>query len=710
MNTIYNGYSIAFTPARIRLFLLFFLLFLTPKLFAGNSVHMIPVSLEERVQAADVVIEGEVVSQQSFWDARRENIYTSNIIKVYKLFKGTLQETQLEIITDGGTVGLDKHIYSVALTLKEGQQGMFFLQKQNKLGNTPGKTRYSARPYASEQGFIRYDVRTQTAQGVFESYSSVEQIYQAVTKKTGANYRTIITNQKLQNGPKLQTQKQNSVLAPAAILDFNPKVASAGTETILTITGTGFGSTRGDGYVSFRNADDGGTSFTKSPNDVYLSWTDTQIRMYIPSAGEDGGTAGSGEIKVTTDAGSSFTTTRQIKITYAYSNLYEDSITYQPALIDVDGEGGYTIHFAPNMQSRTNAREGFIRAMNSWICNTNVNWKIGAPTTIERSAADDQIVIMFKPQSDVGKDVLARTLSRYRGCQVVSTGEINWWLSEFDMEINSNISWQYGPGPPSSTQFDFETVMLHELGHAHQLGHVILPQEAVMHYALEFERAFRDLSDEDIEGGNVVIAQSAQENVASVCRQPEMKPKLDGECNLAEEVATLQADYNSERDVVITWATDTEQNIARYIVERSEDGTTFTEIGTVSASADNTFTDQEPIPGTAYYRLRVIYNDGSFKYTFVVRVTDPSFLYKFEVAPNPVGADQKFTIRFLVNKNVPMQLYLYDTSGKVVRSFETTFTDINLPLEFDLTGISPGVYILKWNSAESSGTTKIVKL
>ncbi|MBJ6117754.1 T9SS type A sorting domain-containing protein [Pontibacter sp. BT310] len=709
MNTIYNGYSTAFSPTRSRLILLCFLLLFTQKLFADNSMHMIQVSLEKRVQAADVVVEGEVISKRSFWDAQHENIYTSNIIKVYKLFKGTLQETQLEIITDGGTVGLDKHVYSVALTLNEGQQGMFFLKQQNRLANTPGNTRFSARPYASEQGFIRYDVQAQTAQGVFENYSSVEQVYRAITKKTGTNYRTITTNKKLQTTSQQQSQKQNSALAAAVITGFSPKTASAGTKTILTITGTGFGNVRGKGFVSFRNADDGGKTFTKSPEDAYLSWTNTQIRMYIPSTGEDGGTAGTGEIKVTPDGGTVFTTTDKITIIYAYSNLYEDSITYQPALIDVDGEGGYTIHFAPNMQSSTNAREGFIRAMNSWICETNVNWKVGAPTTIDKSAADDQIVITFKPESTVGEDVLARTLSRYRGCQVVATGVINWWMSEFDMEINSNISWEYGPGPPEGRQFDFETVMLHELGHAHQLGHVILPR-AVMHYALEFARAFRDLSPEDIEGGKVVIASSTQENVATVCRKPVMKPKLDGVCNLAEEVATLQADYNSEHDVVVTWDAVAEENIVRYVVERSEDGINFTEIGSVDAAAANSFTDRDPLQGTGYYRLRVIYKDGSFKYTFVARVTDPSFLFKFEVAPNPVGADQTFTVRFLVNRNTPMQLSLYDTSGKIVRNFEITFTDMNLPLEFDLTGVSAGVYILKWSTAQSSGTTKIVKL
>src|SRR5690606_35596448 len=148
--------------------------------------------------------------------------------------------------------------------------------------------------------------------------------------------------------------------------------------------------------------------------------------------------------------------------------IYQDEISYQPAMIDVDGNGGYTIQFAPSLQNRAAAREGFARAMNSWVCATNVNWKRGAPATAEARKRDDLSVIGFASSSVVGENVLARTFSEYNGCRVLATGVINWWLSEFDMEINNNITWQYGPGPPAEGQFDFETVMLHELGHAHQ--------------------------------------------------------------------------------------------------------------------------------------------------------------------------------------------------------------------------------------------------
>ncbi|NDK56868.1 T9SS type A sorting domain-containing protein [Pontibacter fetidus] len=701
MNKLYNSCLVALTPARFRVWLLFFSLFLTQTLFASDNVHMIPVSLQERVQAADMVVEGEVISKKSFWDASRARIYTSNIVKVYKVFKGTLQPEQLEVITEGGTVGLDKHVYTSVLSLSVGQQGMFFLQRQQLLATTPGRTNYSSRPYAAEQGFIRYNVRTQTAKSVFDSYASVEQVYQAVTKTTGTNYRTINTNQKLLVKP--QQQNQRSAAIPV-VTSFSPREASAGTKTVLTINGSGFGSSRGTGSVAFRNADDGGKTFTTAPVDAYLSWTNTQIKMYIPSAGSDDGTAGTGELKITAADGTIVTTVDKITIPFAYSNIYNENKSYQPRLIDDDGEGGYTIRFAPSMQGRPSAQEGFRRAMNSWICTTNVNWKIGAPITKESSTADGETIIRFAPGSDVGAGVLARTLSQYRGCTNTDTGQTEWWLSEFDMEINSNINWQYGPGGPGPNQFDFETVMLHELGHAHQLGHVILPNEpAIMAYSLEYTRAIRGLSPADIEGGRFIIARSQEPNF---CDKDPMVPKTDRACEIIE----LKADYTTEGDVLVTWNPTSEANISRYIIERSANGKNFEDIGTVAASEANSFLDTDPLQTFATYRLRVVYTDNQERYSDLAVVINPAMLYKFEVSPNPVGAEEKFNILFLVNGNTPVQLYLYDMTGKVVRSSKVTFTDANMPLEFDLQGLAPGIYVLKWSSAKSSGTTKIMKL
>lgn len=673
---------------------------------------MVPLSLQERVQQSEMVVEGEVVWQESFWDARKENIYTSSIIKVYKSFKGEVQAEQIEVITEGGTVGLKKHVFSTALKLKPGQQGLFFLKRQQMLQRTPGNTALSTRAYGSEQGFVRYDVENRTARGVFENYSSVKELYDAVSSKTGQQFRTISENQKLKAASVQNAQKQEQSTMAPIVTTFSPTVASAGTGTILTINGTGFGNSRGNGFVEFRNADDGGQTFVRPLPSEYISWSNTRIRMYIPSVMQDDGTAGSGPIRVTTNDGSSFTSAIPIRLEFAYSNIDFDNKSFQPILTDQNGAGGYTILFSESMDSRLAAKEGFRRAVNTWVCVSEVNWTLGGLTSINSASDDGSSVVRFASQSTVGESVLARTISRYEGCRSLITDDTLFWVSEFDMEINSEINWQYGPGGPGGQQFDFETVMLHELGHAHQLGHVIIPQ-AVMYYAIEFARLERDLSQLDINGAELVMATSVGENV---CEVPPIQPNPNGECNLAPEILTIEADFTTSNAVQVEWTTREEQGVDRFIVQRSPDGLSWVDVGTVDADGPSntdlfyTFTDPDPLREQSYYRLEVVYTNRESSFSPRVVVVNPADIRVLRYFPNPVaGENSQLTLRYLVSSSVKMEVQLYNSKGQAVKEYMLSFSSGTNSYTIDLDGLAAGIYFLRWQEGSRSGTERILK-
>ena len=711
-------YAAPIALARTKLKLLFTILALitTTNLLADNSLHMVPISLEERTRKADIVIEGEVVSQKSFWNASHTNIYTSSIIRVYKAFKGTVQEQQLELITLGGSVGLTKHLSSTALELYKGQQGVFFLMNEKEISTTPYNLSTRTRAYASQQGFVRYNLEQGSATDPFNTYSSVQQLYSNITEKTGSSYRIIQENTPLLKAieakrPGSEVQTQKSLLVPI-ITSFSPTVTTAGTDAVLTINGTNFGSSRGSGKVEFRNSDDGGKTFMEPRPKDYISWTNTQIKVRVPSRGKDGGTAGSGEIRVTAADGSSIISANQIIIEYAILNvaLSQPNLrTFEPLLQNKNGKGGYTVRYAPSMQTRSAAQEGFQRALNTWTCATNINWDIGAPTTIEAAVDDDISVIRFAQGSTFGQEgVLASTLSYWEGYRCGT--DTVFWLSEFDMAINNNIDWQYGPGGPTGNQFDFETVMLHELGHAHQLGHVILPR-AVMHYAVEVRALVRDLSDADIRGGRRVMARSIIPFSCNVPPEP-MELETQGDCNLAQEVITFDGAFQGE-EVILNWLTQQEQNVNFYVVQRSADGITFQDIAEVDAKGAGTYTytDKSPLQDISFYRLKVVYNDNSSSFSPRVRVINPSSLRKLQVFPNPVPpTTYSINLIYLVNSNSTLSVQLYNSAGKLVRDVSFLLSDVNEPMELSLRDIAAGLYILKWQERSNSGEFKIIRL
>ncbi len=702
---------------------LFSLFLLSTNAFANESCQLIPITLAERASQAQLIVEGEVVSQQSFWDARHENIYTSNIIRVYKVFKGDVPEQLLEVITEGGAVGLEMHVFSSALKLKKAQQGIFFLSEQGKLKSTPGNRHISTRAYSDQQGFIDYNLKRGTAQDPFNAYASVQEVYSAITGKTGVNFRIVSENTQLLKATTDTQARDLKILAAAAITSFTPTTASAGTGTVLTINGSGFGATRGTGYVEFRNADDGGTTFIEPLPADYVSWSNTQIRVRIPSAGEDGGTAGTGVIRVTAADGSTTTSAAQLTIPYSYINFEYEGTTAQPILVGMNAAGGYTLSFAPSMRAALAPQEGFRRAMNSWICSTNVNWQLDQGTNVESSTSDGLSVIRFAPGSDVGERTLARTISRYQGCQNRQTGAIEWSVSEFDMELNAGISWEYGPGAPTRNRYDYETVVLHELGHAHQLGHVISartnpPTTAVMHYAVETSVQYRSLSAADIEGANAVISNSqVQSRVALATGCNSSTPfvlKTDGDCAIASEITSFTAEFNTSGTVVdLAWTTSSTRNLDFFVVQRSENGSDWNDISTVDATGSNsyTFADTAPLPRTSYYRLQAVYTTEETLFSYRVRVINPNDLRRLVAFPNPINQEtQDLQLEYIVEESSEVSIQLYDYTGRLHRKVTLTFTDLNAPATINVGNLAAGMYILKWTEGTRSGEVKVVKL
>lgn len=70
----------------MKAFLPLVFLLISTSIFTQNLIY--EVSLDDRIDGADLIIEGRVVSQHSFWNAGHNLIFTANKIEVYKTLKG----------------------------------------------------------------------------------------------------------------------------------------------------------------------------------------------------------------------------------------------------------------------------------------------------------------------------------------------------------------------------------------------------------------------------------------------------------------------------------------------------------------------------------------------------------------------------------------------------------------------------------------------
>jgi hypothetical protein len=479
---------------------------------------------------------------------------------------------------------------------------------------------------------------------------------------------------------------------------------TAGTGAVLTISGTNFGAERGDGFVEFRNANDGGGSFIRPQAVDYVSWTDNTIEVKVPSAAQGGGVAGSGQIRVTNDAGSTHTSPGVLTVEFAVSNVLRDDIPYHPYHVDKNGTGGYTLSFAAGVPAA--ARQAFNRALRQWTCQTAINWTVGDDAPAATEVGDDGInLIRFSPAGDIPANILGRTTTRYQGCEI--NGGLRFYVNELDFEFNSSVNWQFGPANPSPLQFDFESVVIHEQGHGHQLAHLILPR-AVMHYAVNRGQVSRQLNGRsEVDGGNFVTQRSFRSNI---CGPARMTPLVTESCPLPDPLVSFQVIAGPNGSGQLEWSVQQEGNLAGYEVQRSSNGYNWLPLDQVDANGGPyTYPDPSPFPGITYYRLRLMYTDGTPAYSGIRQVgSETGLAATIQLYPNPV--EQQLSFDYHAPAGGQVVLRILDMAGRQHGMIVRRIAQGNNPFVFDTSQLGRGFYLLQAISGQQVQIAKFLKL
>jgi hypothetical protein len=706
------------TRGLVRLFMvgLFFTVASAPlDAVASERCLLVQIPLERRVEKSITVVEGKVVSQYSFWDAERRNIYTSNLVEVYKVFKGMLTGIHAEIITEGGIVGNEMHVFTPSLSLTPGQMGIFFLEppKVRNL-NSGGEEGGAFMAYGSSQGFIEYNLRENTAQDPFRTFRTIEsELYNAITRATGMPYRQVRENVELEEARQQQRKKAaRRIMAAPVITSFSPTSITAGTDSVLTIDGSNFGSVQDTGFVEFKNADDGGATFVKPLASDYVSWSDTQIKVKVPST--SGRKAGSGKIRVTNSDPSTTTSADSLTVTFSYTNVTFSATARQPRHVSDNGSGGYTFRMeSADFSSNAGANAAFTRAMDTWTCGTGVNWILGPDTTLDAIADDGVNIVRFDNGSELPSGVLGRMTSRYTGC---GSDPFDWFVKELDVAFDDGTTWEYGPSLPSGSEYDFETVALHELGHGHQLSHIISPGQ-LMHYALTIGTSKRTLSSaSDSTGGAFVMTKSL---VALACSGSDAMSTLA--CGTVPiQLASFSASVVRDNDVEVAWHTVSEINNYGFELHRKRgDSGLWTTIGFVEGRG-TTLTPQyysyldRAVPfGKYYYRIKQIDLDGTSEIFPGVEVSVGLGLDKFILAqnyPNPFNPNT--VIEFVVPQTGFATLKVYNVLGQeVAKLFEGNAEAATIhTARLDASKLASGMYFYRLTAGGRVETRRMLVL
>jgi hypothetical protein len=668
---------------------------------------LLPLSAPERVRAASLIVEAEVLDARGEWDASHGHIFTRQRLRVFRVLKGTLADTAaLALLTEGGQVDLARQELTNTLgPLPVGQQGIFFLVTAPWAGVAPAYT-----AYASSQGVITYDLAHSTAAEPAHLYINLAEASQQTAQLSGRAPQVLRANPRLLAAAKraaLKTATTNSTQQAQApvITTFSPTQTTAGTGAVLTIRGSGFGSSRGTGGVDFRNADDGGATTTRALDRDYLSWTDTQIQVRVPSLASNGHPAGTGTVGVTAGDGTSTTSAATLTIIYALTNVDNTAGTFtdRPNHIAANATGGLTFRFSPNFSSNAAAGAAWLRGLTQWRCATGINWELGANVASNAIASDQNNVIAFD-DGTLPARVLGRTTSYYLGCYNAQ-GEVIFYVSEIDQQFASALPFQFGPGLAGAGQYDFESVAVHELGHAQQLTHLIRPG-AIMHYGVAAGANLRTLNPaSDVAGGRLVLRTRSFRNRG--CGGPAMLPAPLTSLTTSLVNGTPTSTFSTRAECFLTG----------FVLERSASTDTtaanggWQAVATINAglaSGQYGLADPRPVAGLHYYRLGLRRPDGTIDYAAPVPLLTEAGS-DTQVFPNPITGGQ-LQLAYPAAANGDLVLRFYDELGRYHRGQRVAVqAGLNL-LTLDVASLRPGFYILRLTDDQGSRSIRVVKL
>lgn len=472
-------------------------LFLPAVLFAGLSClqkpiygqSLYPVSEDEKTQNSTLIAEGRVINQYCFWNPAHTMIYTSNEIELYKVFKGSVSSSKIEVITIGGVVDDIGITASDLLTLSKGETGVFFCYPNTINLKSPVNNNLLFDVYSSSQGVYKYDLKNQTANAPFIRYDDIStKLYNQLIRKTGRLYENKKPSFKVTDFKGSVQSRINAV----TITSFTGSVVAGAFsdpgQNILTINGTGFGTASGPAGVSFDNPDDGtggATTFIAATNTDYVtSWSSTQITIRVPAK------AGTGTFTVFDDAGSSGVSPSALEVKYAILTLGPFGGSPADRMVTLTNRntaGGFNYVYSTSTAGggadfSTSPEElPFSRAIATWQEVAGLNFVYNTTTTSQTvNPSNSENIIMLDNTntgvSPLAAGVLAVCYTSANSC----SGSFNAPRLGFDIVIRRNgvssgsTNFNNGPCKTSTAiaEYDMESVVLHELGHALNLGHI----------------------------------------------------------------------------------------------------------------------------------------------------------------------------------------------------------------------------------------------
>lgn len=165
----------------------------------------------------------------------------------------------------------------------------------------------------------------------------------------------------------------------------------------------------------------------------------------------------------------------------------------------------------------------------------------------------------------------------------------------------------------------------------------------------------------------------------------------------------------AENYVLLNWLTSDEKNTKNFIIQRSNNGIDWVDLGYINSLNNNennkySFKDLQPLQGINHYRLKITDNDNTFRYSNIKVIHFNKLNNIFNINPNPAKEKISLIFNSLISS---AELFIYDNIGRLIQ--KKYLTNLNV-YEMPITNYSNGVYsvIVKFKNSNKFQVEKLV--
>jgi len=190
--------------------------------------------------------------------------------------------------------------------------------------------------------------------------------------------------------------------------------------------------------------------------------------------------------------------------------------------------------------------------------------------------------------------------------------------------------------------------------------------------------------------GTYIVTQRLMAGCAPYATDTFTITRVDDCALLSGYIKSFYGSYNIEnKNIRLSWSIMNNENVSSFIVERSLNGVRFTPFKQITATQipgediystndDQEILNEQPV----YYRIRMINNDGSYRYSKVISIVpDLSFTDGLVISPNP--ARDYVQINIQSSRNTLAEIAILTQQGKLIKLIKEQVNEgntiINMP-------------------------------